>query len=34
VAVLSWRHLLPDAETAALHRELRTMIDWLGQNSR
>lgn len=34
VALLSWRHLLPAAETAALYRELRAAIGWMNQNSR
>ena len=34
VALLSWRHLLPAAETAALYRELRAAIGWMDQNSR
>lgn len=34
VALLSWRHLLSDRETEALHRELRAAVAWMGQTGR
>lgn len=34
VALLSWRALLSDRETEALHRELHAAIAWMGRNSR